>query len=273
MMPLPAFALAAQDAVAPAARGATGARLLTAPADLFGPDAYPPEAIRNDEQGRVVAQLAIGADGAVGQCTIVTSSGSAALDATTCRQARTARFQPARDRRGRAVAIAYRLPVRWVLPQPVAWVFAPWSMAAHLMIDGEGRAQACTADFTGPAPRVDGDPCTFRSADAATLLTLRGGAGAAVRETVITVALLPGDGAGSTAPAGATAYGAMRVTIAPDGGVADCLALTATGVITALPPICGLKPGPFEPLPDGAARDPRTATVTITITNPGRPAG
>jgi len=84
---------------------------------FFGPDAYPPEAIRAEEQGRSVATVAIDANGTVTGCTIAASSGSASLDAKTCAIAQASlHFAPARDSRGRAIAGSYTLPVRWVLP-------------------------------------------------------------------------------------------------------------------------------------------------------------
>lgn len=90
------------------------------PADiaaLFGPDHYPPEALRSSAQGRVVADLSVDARGRVEGCVIGTSSGSAALDATTCRIATDELvFSPATDRDAKPMRGTFRLPVRWVLP-------------------------------------------------------------------------------------------------------------------------------------------------------------
>jgi protein TonB len=48
--------------------------------------------------------MSVDPDGRVGRCVIARSSGSAELDATTCRLVRQRyRFDPARDARGRAV--------------------------------------------------------------------------------------------------------------------------------------------------------------------------
>ena len=86
---------------------------------LFGPDAYPPAAIRAARQGRVIAELAVSATGAVTSCSIEESSGTTVLDETTCRIATTqVRFDPATDHDGHPVASTYRLPVRWALPDP-----------------------------------------------------------------------------------------------------------------------------------------------------------
>ena len=110
--------LAASAADAQSTRkGDKSAALAGNPAQFFGPDQYPPEALRKGEQGRVVAKLQVAADGRVTACDLDQSSGSPSLDATTCDIAlKKVTFTPARDRRGRAVASTYTLPVRWVLP-------------------------------------------------------------------------------------------------------------------------------------------------------------
>ena len=86
-------------------------------AALFGPDAYPPAAMRAESQGRVVANLGIDPAGKAFACTIAVSSGSSVLDARTCEIAiGTMRFTPATDHKARPIAGTYQLPVRWVLP-------------------------------------------------------------------------------------------------------------------------------------------------------------
>ena len=87
------------------------------PAQFFGNDAYPSEAIRAGAQGRVVARLTVGTDGRVSGCVVTTSSGNSSLDDTTCRIARSrVRFSPAKDENGQPTSSSYTLPVRWVLP-------------------------------------------------------------------------------------------------------------------------------------------------------------
>jgi len=79
---------------------------------------YPASAIRANEQGRTTFRLTIGTDGSVTNCVVTQSSGSAALDETTCRiMVERARFTPARDRRGRAVTDSTMGAIRWVLPE------------------------------------------------------------------------------------------------------------------------------------------------------------
>jgi protein TonB len=75
---------------------------------------YPPAALRREEQGTVRASFTIGTDGRVTNCTIVQSSGSTALDSTTCRiiQSRF-RYDPARDAFGNPVSETRTQPVSW----------------------------------------------------------------------------------------------------------------------------------------------------------------
>lgn len=115
------------DTVSSGARagdGPTGgpARARTNLPALFSDEDYPASAVRAGEQGTVRYRLEIGADGRVTGCTVTASSGSAALDSTTCRLLRSrARFAPARDGDGSPVpdtaegAITWRLPAE---PEP-----------------------------------------------------------------------------------------------------------------------------------------------------------
>jgi protein TonB len=78
---------------------------------------YPPEALRNDLQGRVDALLTISEAGSVVSCTIKRSSGHRLLDDTTCRLVLARyRFDPARNGDGRPVEVQAVLPVIWALP-------------------------------------------------------------------------------------------------------------------------------------------------------------
>lgn len=92
---------------------------------FFGIDSYPPSALREGAQGRVVATLTVGTDGRVTDCSIATSSGNAALDEATCRISRQrVRFTPAKDESGSPIASTFILPVSWTLsdsePAPIA---------------------------------------------------------------------------------------------------------------------------------------------------------
>lgn len=78
---------------------------------------YPSNAVRNEEQGTTRFRLAVGPDGTVKDCTVTSSSGSSALDSTTCRLMRQrARFTPARNNRGEPTGDTVASAIRWVLP-------------------------------------------------------------------------------------------------------------------------------------------------------------
>jgi TonB family protein len=101
---------------APPASGPARARAPNLATYLSAAD-YPAAALRNNEQGRVAFTLDIGPNGRVTNCSIRESSGSATLDSTTCRIMRSrARYTPARDARGVAVADRHQSAVTWVLP-------------------------------------------------------------------------------------------------------------------------------------------------------------
>jgi TonB family protein len=84
---------------------------------LVGREDYPASALRAGEDGDVRVTLDVGPNGRATQCTVNASSGSAALDAAACRLLISrARFTPARDANGVAVASVYRTSVQWTLP-------------------------------------------------------------------------------------------------------------------------------------------------------------
>lgn len=81
-------------------------------------DDYPSTSIRRIEEGNVSYRLAIGSDGRVDGCSITRSSGHARLDEATCRLVeRRARFTPAKDETGAAVAGTYTGQVTWRIPE------------------------------------------------------------------------------------------------------------------------------------------------------------
>ena len=85
---------------------------------LIAPEDYPASALAEREQGRPSFRLAVAADGRVVGCVILTSTGSSALDSTTCQLLRArARFTPARDPSGNPVADEYFGQLAWRLPR------------------------------------------------------------------------------------------------------------------------------------------------------------
>lgn len=144
---MPASALASDKSSPPHVVGNAGG--------YFGADAYPPEALRAGEQGRVIASVAVDAAGAPTGCTTATSSGSASLDAATCAIAMAKiRFTPALDSRGRPTSGDYKLAVRWVLP-------ADDSPAAQKVItfSGTPAAPVCTTVVGGATRHLVPNTC------------------------------------------------------------------------------------------------------------------
>jgi TonB family protein len=80
---------------------------------------YPEDALRKGEQGTAAVRLDVTVAGKVSACTIVSSSGSASLDATTCAvlQER-ARLKPALDSVGHAVPGSVTTSVTWRIQEP-----------------------------------------------------------------------------------------------------------------------------------------------------------
>jgi protein TonB len=84
---------------------------------LISVNDYPASALANREQGRVEFRLDVGPSGRVHGCTITRSSGSSALDSTTCRILRSrARYTPARNSNGMPVGCPVEDAVEWRLP-------------------------------------------------------------------------------------------------------------------------------------------------------------
>jgi TonB family protein len=112
-------ALAACLLLASTAASASGepARARANLVSLFSDEDYPLEAVRNREQGAVQFRLGVGADGRPTECAIAATSGSAILDDTTCRLLmERARFEPARDEKGKAVPDEVTARIVWRLP-------------------------------------------------------------------------------------------------------------------------------------------------------------
>ena len=81
-------------------------------------DDYPPSAQRNKESGSTKIRVEIGTDGRVSSCTVTSSSGSSTLDEATCRlYTKRAKFTPAKDSAGNAMASSLSTGFRWVLPE------------------------------------------------------------------------------------------------------------------------------------------------------------
>ncbi len=78
---------------------------------------YPASSEAGREEGVTGFQLAVDQSGSVTGCTVIASSGFPALDQQTCTILMLrARFNPATDAAGTAIAGTFRSRVRWMLP-------------------------------------------------------------------------------------------------------------------------------------------------------------
>lgn len=130
-----------------AASLAVGAKL--APG-TFTTDDYPVEALRNDSQGTVRAGVSIDAAGKVTACRVLWSSGVPSLDARTCVVLMTrGRFEPARDRRGRAIAAKESVSIKWALPEEEPSLAADNYHRATFDIAADGGLSNCHFERNG----------------------------------------------------------------------------------------------------------------------------
>jgi protein TonB len=84
---------------------------------IFSDRDYPKSARKAREQGTVAFRLEISRAGRIASCIVTASSGSATLDAATCRILRArGRFEPARDDRGRTIPDSVIGKIIWRLP-------------------------------------------------------------------------------------------------------------------------------------------------------------
>ena len=84
--------------------GGGGSRAVMISGEIVRSD-YPRAAVQTRAEGRVVVSFLVGTDGRVSNCRVTRSSGSAALDQTTCRLVEQRfRWNPARDAQGNPVA-------------------------------------------------------------------------------------------------------------------------------------------------------------------------
>jgi hypothetical protein len=103
---------------------------------------YPPESWRNGEEGDVNYYLAVDSAGMVTSCD-VEGSASAALKAETCRLMRErARFEPARDDKGKAIAATYAGYHVWSRREP-DFGSSSFTMKVGFTLDERGRSSNC----------------------------------------------------------------------------------------------------------------------------------
>jgi periplasmic protein TonB len=102
-------------------KGEQRAKPIGNPGEWVTTNDYPAQALREERQGTVAFTLQIDARGAVTNCTVTESSGTPALDEETCRLITLrAKFQPAKNKQGRAITGKFSNRVRWQIPTKIA---------------------------------------------------------------------------------------------------------------------------------------------------------
>ena len=97
---------------------------------------------------------AVDPTGRVTGCNVTTSSGSLSLDLATCSIIqRRARFTPAQDGAGRAVADRVQARIRWVLPPARPIPYADHRMALIFPTDAAGLVTGCRVEASVETPK------------------------------------------------------------------------------------------------------------------------
>ena len=110
-------------------------------------------------------RLDVDPSGAVAGCTVTGSSGSALLDRTTCDLLRArARFEPARGRRGRAVASTWTSHIRWRIPEDEL-LAKPGSEVTTIEVQPDGKVISCATVLDGGAAGNPARCAALRSAE------------------------------------------------------------------------------------------------------------
>ena len=227
----------------------------------FTSDDYPAVALRAEEQGMVVFRLTIDATGAVTSCVIVSSSGSSALDATTCDLAmRRAHFIPARDSHGEALPSDYTRRANWRLPKDVPAPLTAFSATATVDVAKANVVISCKVDLLGGgSPLLPTNLCETVPTDPILLGRMKGPLGDQRATVLLQVMLLP-DGAPrfplvhKRPDVSTVGLGSAHFDIAPDGTIAACEPIDMRGIIVAQQ-MCDEPPTrQFEAAPAGSTK-------------------
>lgn len=131
-------------------------------AGLISSEDYPVQSLDRNEQGTVGILIRVDTTGAISDCIIEKSSGFAALDDKTCELIRQrAKFQPARDRRGRPVVSETHSHVHWAIAQDMM-PSDPWALRTVIDFGTNGRVTGCRVESEGaihPKEAKPSAPC------------------------------------------------------------------------------------------------------------------
>lgn len=137
------------------------------PGSWISMDDYPAEAARWSTEGTVRVDLAVDAHGRVTGCEVRQSAG-AVLDVATCRLlALRARFQPARDAGGKAMAGSYSSAIAWRLADPLKPVPFAYAQRKVVTLYQAAGAGFCRETQVGQLPDTLGRHSCAPGANAA----------------------------------------------------------------------------------------------------------
>ncbi len=252
-------------AAAAASPGAHPSHLLNMP-EVFTADDYPPESIRSNDEGEVEVRLRVGPSGSIERCTILKSSGHAALDARTCELLRSrGKFEPATNRSGHAVGSDLTQKVVWKLqdgPEPTMPRSA-WMLRLTMEFTRDQQLLGCSVESTNlPNPQM---------AKCIPGRDLKPGGAEAdpFAYAIIETRFFPVDAADAPVPpdvegAQKVARQVSRMTITPDGQVIACEAFLYSGEASPAGDQCEMNSRMhFEP--DAKAAEPLTGTLVQTV--------
>lgn len=234
------------------------------PASWVTHDDFPIDALKANESGVVVLSMDVDAKGAITGCTITQSSGSASLDATSCRVIRErGRFTPATDAKGHSVASTFQRRIRWSSPTAEASPLSPFAVVIHLKLGEKGTILDCkTRESGGKGESVhaclqeDGKYTGFVTMDLASF-----GPGMLTISNVFEVdgiGLAPNLATGAASDIPPYFSQTDRLTVDATGKVVACQRRSSRGAGIAA---CSY-PVTYEPKPDQPARH---ATMTYSM--------
>lgn len=126
---------------------------------------YPLDAWRNEEAGEVSYELKVDRAGQVTGCKVTESTATARLKAETCRLLRErAQFEPARDKKGNAIASVYQGYVTWERREPEMGS-GSFTLKVGFTLDERGAVRNCriierSGDIPEPMQRsFEKEPC------------------------------------------------------------------------------------------------------------------
>lgn len=199
---------------------------------LFSDDDYPMRALQRGQAGTVAVALSVSRTGRVTRCGITHSAGPL-LDAATCRVIVTrALYEPARDRRGRAIAGRDTARIRWVIPSddnesdvaPITPVALAASQSRISYVVRSGQPGQCVVEADAAQAVLMADGCGDYQWLARQAIGVRPSWIAEPYGLKLTTALTLDHPASASTGQNMLSQLAVALTIGADGGVVDCMA-------------------------------------------------